>query len=108
MKDYLEVLECDECGFTAGVESEHAGEVLGWRFTAEGTKCPMCAVLATEPDERLEEVEEPAELLGVRVTTRFCGEKFVPVGYADFEFLICDLPFGHDGEHLDVNAKVSF
>jgi Zn ribbon nucleic-acid-binding protein len=45
--DFLEVIECDWCGFNEAVESELAAELLGWRFTSGGTMCPACPQIIT-------------------------------------------------------------
>jgi hypothetical protein len=46
----MEVVQCDECGFTQAVESERFAENEGWKFAPsafevnDGTKCPACVI----------------------------------------------------------------
>lgn len=42
-REPLEVVECDQCGFTQAVESESAAREIGWHWMVTGTKCPECA-----------------------------------------------------------------
>ena len=51
MKDYLEVMQCDECGMTAAYIDESTAALDGWEWRDSGTMCPECVALSLQPDK---------------------------------------------------------